>query len=150
MLSPYMICAPCEGKRLLVRKKHTGVALRDGCKVYAARELSTQAQKRAVEVGFHGRLRHFEHSPDLREAQLSETAQAYDRRYVGGSEKTACCNKLFSSILSVTSSGSGSGSVITSIGDSSSSPYFNSRVDKGISVCRYLLRSSYRQRLRAT
>ena len=73
-----MISARCERKRWLVRKKHTGVAQKKGCKVYAVHELSTQAQKRAVEVGFHGRLRHLEHLPDLREAQLSETVQVYD------------------------------------------------------------------------
>src|SRR5258708_25695187 len=44
-----------------------------------ATERCTQARQRAVEVGLHGRLRHVEHAPDLREGQLPETAQVDDR-----------------------------------------------------------------------
>src|SRR5260370_27069016 len=74
-----MIGSYCEGKRLLVRQKSTGYTLRDGCKVRVARERSTKARQRAVEGGLHGSLRHVEHAPDLREAQLPETAQVDDR-----------------------------------------------------------------------
>ena len=38
-------------------KKHTGFTLRDGYKVHAARESSTQARQRAVVGGLHGILR---------------------------------------------------------------------------------------------
>jgi len=55
-------------------------------------------------------------------------------RSFGGSEKMACCSEQYRSILSATSSGNGSGSGMASIGDSSSSLYFHSRVEKGISA----------------
>src|SRR2546423_15120305 len=71
-------------------------------------------------------------------------------RHLGEREDRACESEHCRSILSATSSGSGSGSGMASTGDSSSSLYFHSRVEKRISALRRLLRSSSRQRLRAT
>src|SRR6266496_2268404 len=65
-------------------KKHTGFTLRDGYHVRAAHERFAQAWQRAIEVGLHGILRHVEHAPDLREAQMLETVQADDRAKLRG------------------------------------------------------------------
>src|SRR5205823_7148955 len=52
--------------------------------LYVACERSPQARQRAVEGGLHGRLRHFEYSPNFREGQLPETAQVHDRTKLRG------------------------------------------------------------------
>src|SRR5438105_500187 len=92
-----MIRSHSEGKRLSVRKKSTGFALRDGCKVRATQERSTQARQRAVEVGLHGCLRHVERARDLLEGQLSETAQVDDRAKLRGQ----CSNSLLQRTMQV-------------------------------------------------
>ena len=83
LLSSRMIRSYCEKKRLLVRKKSTGFALRDGCKLHIAGERSTQARQRAVEAGLHRRLPNVEQASNLREGQLPETAQIDDRAKLG-------------------------------------------------------------------
>src|SRR6266700_3287908 len=68
------LASACEKKRGKRRKTSTGLSLRDGYNVRAARERSTQAWQCAIEVGLRGRLRQIEDVPNLREAQLLKTA----------------------------------------------------------------------------